>query len=84
MTVWRICLAPRPRSAPVGRHWWRELVTQTFRDWSDVYAQQMEAACAGWATEEAEYRAAHPPPTLRHVLEGLSQGSMFPNQRGLI
>ncbi len=31
VSSWRIACAPRPRYSTGGRHWWRELVTETWR-----------------------------------------------------
>lgn len=75
--TWMIALAPRPRYV-VGRHWWRELVRTTWRSAYDQWHRDAEAASNGWATELAEFRAAHPVPKLRDVMVGLSSGAIAP------
>lgn len=89
---WRIALAPRPRYSTNGRHWWRDLVTETYRaarDARDAMRESCVAASgqvagtahslAGYSQlSDEEFAQAVPQVTLRHVLEGLSQGSQAP------
>lgn len=75
--TWMIALAPRPRYR-VGRHWWRELVTSTWRAAHDQWHADAEAASNGWATELAEFRALNPIPKLSDFMAGLSSGRMAP------
>lgn len=73
VTAWRSALAGSWPSAPLlGRHWWREYVTDAYRGARDAWALELEAASNGWATEAAEFTEAHPPPTLRAFMVGLS------------
>jgi hypothetical protein len=86
---WMIVMAPRPRAEPTGRHWWRELVTSTFRDHRDardalresstvVNGHGADTTVAAYQLEDAEFDQRFPKPTLRAVMVGLSQGSMAP------
>lgn len=86
--AWMIALAGdrRPRPASPGRHWWRELVTNTYRDSRDAWealresAQPAPSSVPGVAhssvamhqLEDDDFRRAFPPPTFRDVLTGLS------------
>jgi hypothetical protein len=79
--TWAIALANRDRFLPVQpprRHWWRELVTTHHRDADDQWLIQRERECSGWSTEEAEYAAKHPRPTLKAFMVGLSSGRIEP------
>lgn len=86
---WRLALAPRPRYSAAGRHWWRELVTATYRDWLAGWEQLRESDAPAWGTPGAansgvccyqlsdeEFRALHPQPLFRDVLVGLSGGRL--------
>lgn len=89
---WRIALAPRPRFTTNGRHWWRDLVTATYRDARDARdaLRQSGAAAHGntagaahsmaaWCQLSDEEFAQEVPPVLfRDVLTGLSQGRLEP------
>lgn len=74
---WMAALAPRPlqRVSSPGHHWWREYVTAAWRGAHDAWEAERERVAIGYATEEAEYEAAHPRPRLRDFMEHLSTGS---------
>lgn len=88
---WRIALAPRPRYLS-GSHWWRDLVTRTYREARDARDAMRESgalatgAIAGTAHSDAawyqvsddEFDQAVPPVTFRDVLVGLSGGALEP------
>lgn len=40
--TWQIALAPRPRVEPVGHHWWRDLVTATYREAREAWELRFE------------------------------------------
>lgn len=88
---WRIALAPRPRYR-AGRHWWRELVTHTYRDWRASWEAGRESDAPAWGAAGAansgvachqlsdeEYEALFPRPQFRDVLVGLSGGGIAPS-----
>ena len=76
--TWMIALSPRPKPEPVGGHWWRELVTSSWRAAWDQWEADAEVAAIGYETELAEFREQHPPPTLKAFMTGLSSGSLAP------
>lgn len=77
---WHIALAPVAR--PARPHWWRELVTSTYRDARDAWHALRESEpCL--QLEDDEFRQLHPPPTLRSVLVGLSTGGTAPDGWGV-
>ena len=76
--TWMIACAPRPRFSTDGKHWWRDLVTETYRAARDQWLLDAEAASVGYATELAEFRAAHPAPRLSDFMVALSCGAMPP------
>ena len=53
------------------RHWWRELVTESWRCADLAWWSAMEDATSLYATEVAEYKAAHPRPLLRDHMVAL-------------
>lgn len=55
----------RRRYVQRRRHWWRELITGEFYNANHAWELAAEAASLGYATEHAEYAAAHPRPTLK-------------------
>ena len=72
-------------------HWWRDLVTSVYRDQWDAWEALREsgsiippgavagasgAAISAYQLEDADFRAAYPPPTLGAVLTGLA-GQQF-------
>lgn len=61
------------RGRRVGRNWWREHVVSSWRDADDAWWLLAEANGIGYATETAEFRAAHPRPTLKSFMVGLAQ-----------
>jgi hypothetical protein len=79
--TWMIALAPRPgyRVSPPGRHWWRELVTDLWRNADHTWWLAREAFAVGNRTEMAEFQELHPRPMLRDFMVGLSQGSVDPD-----
>lgn len=78
--TWMIALAPQRRVEPVGRHWWRELVTEAWSSATHAWWLDREATAIGYATEEAEYEAAHPRPRLRDFMEHLASGRVSPER----
>lgn len=88
-----MALAPRPRYTTHGRHWWRDLVTATYRDALDARAalresgHQVPTSVAGTAgaqvgyyqlTDE-EFERAHPTPRFRDFLVAFAQGQREPS-----
>lgn len=61
-------LTPRVRAVRDGRNRWLEGVLSEYRAARYAWEQAAEAECIGYATELAEYRLAHPAPTLRAFL----------------
>lgn len=47
-----------------------------YRDWRIQWEQDCEDACAGWAAEEADFRAEHPAPTFGDWLRDGGWGDM--------
>lgn len=60
------------RGRRIGRNWWREMIVDAWRCAHDAWEAAREAACNGWATEEAEWAADHPRPTLKSFMVGLA------------
>lgn len=54
----------------IGRNWWREYNCDLFYCAREAWEQQAEDASYGYTTELAEYRQAHPMPTLKEFLVG--------------
>lgn len=91
MTTWRIALAPRPRYR-ADSHWWRELVTRTYRDARDARDRLRESTqpaggrVAGTAHSDVsyaqltddEFAQVVPPVSFGEVLSGLSAGGWAP------
>lgn len=77
--TWRIALAPRPRHR-VGRHWWREYITDCWRSADHAWWLAREAVAIGYATEEREYAQLHPRPRLRDFMTHLSTGALAPER----
>lgn len=91
--TWRIALAPRPRFSTGGRHWWRELVTSTYRDAADAWAHRRESDQPAWGAPGAahsgvacyqlsdeEFAALFPRPRFGDFLAHLSQGAVAPER----
>lgn len=78
--TWMIALAPQPRPAPTGRHWWREMVTDAWRSANAAWEAQREAVAIGYDTEEREFQEAHPRPTLGGFMRALSHGHIAPER----
>lgn len=80
--TWMIALAGdrRPRREPTGRHWWRELVTDTFRCADEAWQARREAVAIGYATEEREFAQQHPRPTLGAAMVALATGAHAPER----
>lgn len=77
---WMIALAPRPRPAKTGRHWWRELVTELWRDADAAWLRQREAEAIGYPAEEQDFARRHPRPTLGGFMRALSAGHLVPER----
>lgn len=97
VAVWRIALAPRPRHSTNGRHWWRELVTSTYRDARDAWEARRESGAPAWGAAGAansgvalyqlsdeEFAQLHPPPRFADFLVGLSSGAHDPYEQGAL
>lgn len=76
--TWSAALAPRPRVEPVGRHWWREWVTDAWRSADHAWWLAREATALGYDTEEREFAAEHPRPRLSDFMRHLSTGQVAP------
>lgn len=91
--TWRIALAPRPRYNTGGRHWWRDLVTSTYRDARDAWEARRESDQPAWNAPGAahsgvachqlsdeEFADLYPPPLFGDFLAHLSQGQLAPDR----
>lgn len=76
--TWMIALSPQRRPEPVGRHWWRELVTEAWSSATHAWWLAREAEALGYDTEKGEYEEQHPRPRLRDFMEHLSTGALAP------
>jgi hypothetical protein len=76
--TWMIALAPRPSPEPMGRHWWRELVTDAWRSAYQAWWLEREAFAIGYSTEMEEFEAANPAPRLRDFMVHMSSGQWAP------
>lgn len=76
--TWMIALAPVRRAEPVGRHWWRELVTEAWSSATHAWWLEREAEAIGYATEQADFEALNPRPRLRDFMEHLATGALAP------
>ena len=66
-----MALTCRRRSSGPRRHhcsWWHSDLVESYRLAREAWEAQADAAAIGYATELAEYRLAHPPPTFRQWL----------------
>lgn len=79
VVAWSLALAPTVRPRRV--HWWRELVTNVYRDARDARAALRESG-PYLQHEGDEFDREHPPVTLREVMVGLSDGSQAPPNWG--
>lgn len=95
VVAWRMALAPQQRPEPVGRHWWRELVTDAHRSARDAWLALRESstpayAAAGAANSGAacyqlsdeEFAQLFPPPTLTDAMRALSGQRLDPYSWG--
>lgn len=80
VVAWQIALAPRPRTAPTGRHWWRELVTEAFHCARDAWERDADLIALGYDTEEREYAEKKPKPRLGDFMIHLSTGAWAPER----
>lgn len=80
VVAWHLALSPRPAPAP-RRHWWRELVTNVYRDARDA-REALRESTAYLQHERVEFDAEHPPVRLADVMRGLSGGSIPPPNWG--
>lgn len=89
--TWMIALAPRPHYSTGGRHWWRELVTQTYRAARDARSALRESShpvysvagtansgAAAYQLSDAEFDEAFPAPRFGDVLHAMSTGAIEP------
>ncbi len=77
--TWRIALAPRPRYR-VGRHWWREFVTDAWRSADYAWWLERESTAIGYPTEMREFAEQRPRPRLRDFMVHLSTGAIAPDR----
>lgn len=97
VTTWRLAIArhqARQPAPPPRRHWWRDLVTETYHAARDARAHLREsgthldvaggahANVSAYQVEAAEFDQAHPPVTLAEVMRGLSHGRYAPDNLG--
>lgn len=95
--TWRIALSPRPRHSTNGRHWWRELVTNTYRDARDAWEARRESGAPAWNAAGAansdvamyqlsdqEYAELYPPPRFGDFLAELASGARAPDDQGAL
>ena len=80
VVAWHLVLSPRPAPAP-RRHWWRELVTNVYRDARDAREALRETGRYS-QHERDEFDAEHPPVTLGQVMRDLSSGREAPPNWG--
>lgn len=86
VVAWQIAMAPQPRPASLGVHWWREAVTNHHTHAREAWErrrEQCEDNGGAMRMEPEEYRRAYPPPTLRDAMVGLAQGRFSPSGWGL-
>ncbi len=81
--TWAIALARRGvlPDDPPKRHWWRELVTSTWRDAYDQWhatKERDESRGGSMQLEDYEYRERFPVPRLSAFMVGLSGGAVTP------
>jgi len=80
VVVWSIVLSPLDRP-PRRRHWWRELVTNVYRDARDA-REALRESDPYLQHERDDFDRAHPPVTLRSIMVGLSSGKDAPPNWG--
>ncbi|KAB2809288.1 hypothetical protein F9L07_19810 [Pimelobacter simplex] len=56
----------------IGRNWWRELIVSSWSAADHAWWLHREAVAVGYATEEAEFAAEHPRPTLKAFMVTLA------------
>lgn len=76
--TWMIALAPRPRPAPVGHHWWRDMVTDAWRSADQAWWLHRENVALGYAPEMRDFELQHPRPRLGDFMVALSSGRFDP------
>lgn len=76
--TWMIALAPRPRPAAIGSHWWREMVTDAWRSADQAWWLHREAVALGYPTEMREFEERHPRPRLGDFMVAMSVGRHDP------
>jgi hypothetical protein len=79
VAIWHMALAPIRR--PERRHWWRELVTQVYRDARDAREALRESE-PYLQHERDDFDREHPPVALRDIMVGLSRGQVDPPNWG--
>ena len=80
VVVWHLALSPRGPQ-PRRRHWWRELVTNVYRDARDAREALRESG-PYLQHERDEFDREHPPVALRDIMVGLSSGKDAPPNWG--
>jgi hypothetical protein len=95
VVAWSIAIAGHRNAfpRPTRRHWWRDLVTDTYRAARDARDHLRESGhhvdtagaahsqVAAYQLSDQEFDQAHPPVTFRQVLEDLSSGRVAPENR---
>lgn len=56
------------RGRKIGRHPWREYITETLHAADEAWQRQRDAECIGYETEEREFAERNPRPNLRDIL----------------
>lgn len=60
------------RGRRIGRNWWRELICDSWRAADHAWWLLCEEQAIGYASEEADFRAEHPRPTLKAFMVELA------------
>lgn len=82
--TWMLAIAPlmKVRLSAPGHHWWRELVTETWRCADHAWWLEREAFAGGSknVSEMNEFHEIKPRPKLRDVMVELGGGGWDPGQ----
>lgn len=77
----QVCPRRDRRGRRIGRNPWREYITEAWRCADHAWWLQAEAEAIGYATELAEFRAAHPRPQLGAFMVELAPSWARPVER---
>lgn len=81
VVVWSIAVAPVRAREPGRPHWWRQLVTNVYRDARDA-RERLRESDPYLQYEREEFDREHPPVRLSDVCVGLSSGTHAPPNWG--